>query len=158
MYKYIVFAIMICVCHSSLKGQEFADSKATYDSLYAINITKTKINGVYIPKDVVDAHKRILKLTPAESIVKFKSGPEVEVCKKLHFGIGRWMIVNWNFYDGSRLSHVLKEKGLLHPDDMAQFVLRTLHRHLNKVEENADQIIEELASARKRETQSRYNR
>ena len=81
---------------------------------------------------------------------------EKEVCKKLHFGIGRWMILNWNFYEGSRLSHYLKQEGLLHPDDMAQYILRTLHRHLNQLELQKENIIAELKEARMKEINEVY--
>jgi hypothetical protein len=41
------------------------------------------------------------------------------------------MIVNWGFYEGSRLSHFLKEAGLEHPDDMARALVVCFHRSLN---------------------------
>ncbi|MBT8231524.1 MAG: hypothetical protein HKO66_00685 [Saprospiraceae bacterium] len=155
--KYIILALIVSCC-SYLNGQNLVSTQAEYDSLYAINIKLTKINDVYIPKDLEDAHRRILKLTPASSIKKFKMGEELSVCEKLHFGIGRWMIYNWNFYDGSRLSHFLKQKGLLHPDDMAQFILRTLHKHLNKKEIDEKEIVEYLADKRKKAMEKKRNR
>jgi len=133
------------------QAQEIPSTKAELDSVYQSNIKKSRLYDVYIPKDLDDAHNRILKLTPPESIKKFKNAEEVEVCKKLHFGIGRWMIVNWNFYQGSRFSHYLKQKGLLHPDDMAQFVLRTFHRKLSGKPLEEEPIIKELAVERKKE-------
>jgi len=133
------------------QAQEIASSKEKLDSIYQSNIKKSRLYDVYIPKDLDDAHQRILKLTPPESIEKFKKAPEVEVCQKLHFGIGRWMIHNWNFYEGSRMSHYLKEKGILHPDDMAQFVLRTFHRKLTGKPLDEEPIIKELAVERKKE-------
>ncbi len=159
MMKKILLGITIyCFCVLNVCAQDFASSEAEYDSIYAINITKSKLNGVYIPKDVADAHKRLLKLTPANDIKKFMTAPEVEVCQKLHLGIGRWMIFNWNFYDGSRMSQHLKDKGLSHPDDMAQFLLRTLHRHMNKLEPTHDEIINHLVAERKKDVLSRINR
>lgn len=159
MNKNVVFLILgFSFFLINVKAQEFASSEAEYDSIYSKNITKSKLNGVYIPKDIADAHKRILKLTPAKDIKRFIAQPEEEVCRKLHLGIGRWMIVNWNFYDGSRLSHHLKELGLSDPDDMANFLLRTLHRHMNKVEPNHETLIEELVVARKKKVQNMINR
>jgi len=159
MYKKLLFLLTIfAFLHLNVNAQEFANSAAEYDSMYAVNITKSKVNGIYIPKDIADAHKRILKLTPSQDIKKFMAQPEAEVCRKLHLGIGRWMIVNWNFYDGSRLSHHLKEKGLSHPDDMANFLLRTLHRHMNKAEPMHDELIAELVDARKKEVQKMIDR
>ena len=138
------------------KAQKVPTSEAEFDSIYAINIQLSKINGVYIPKDLNEAHQRILDLSPAESISKFSGEEEIEVCKKLHFGIGRWMIFNWNFYEGSRISHYLKNLGLSHPDDMAQFLLRTLHRKLNMKELDEKRIIEELVIEREKEVNSVY--
>ncbi len=131
----------------AIKG---SDSETAYEKQYQKNIKLTKINGVYIPGSVREAHKRISKLTPPEAISKFASAPEKEVCIKLHFGIGRWMIGNWNFFEGSRLSHLLKGKGVLHPDDMAQFLLRTYHRHLNDVPLEEEKLAEDLAIERKK--------
>jgi len=140
----------------SLNGQDPPNTEEAYDSLYNINIRLSSINGVYIPKDLDEAHDRIIELSPAESLGKFARAPEAEVASKLHFGIGRWMIINWNFYEGSRLSHYLKQKGLLHPDDMAQFVLRTLHRKLNEKPLDTKSLIEELAELRMEEVEEVY--
>ncbi len=137
-------------------GQGIPNTKEAYDSLYNINIRLVKINGVYIPRDLDDAHRRIEKLSPSGSIERFIGEEEELVCKKLHFGIGRWMILNWNFYEGSRISHYLKEKGLLHPDDMAQFLLRTLHRKLNNHSLNEEELILELANLRLKEIEEIY--
>ncbi len=152
----LVFIISITAfVSSSLNAQLKKDSKAYLDSLYNSNIKKSRIHDVYIPKNLSDAHRRIQKLTPEDAIQKFiQSEDEVAVSKKLHFGIGRWMIHNWNFYEGSRFSHYLKQKGLLHPDDMAQFVLITLHRNLNEKPLNEEEVIQMLAIERKKEARS----
>lgn len=151
---YILLALLI----SSFKitAQDPVSTPEEYDSLYAINIQLSRINGVYIPKDLGEAHKRIIELTDADKLDGFSKAEEKEVCKKLHFGIGRWMILNWNFYEGSRLSHYLKEEGLLHPDDMAQYILRTLHRKLNQQELEKENIIAELKEARMKEIEEVY--
>ena len=52
--------------------------------------------------------------------------------KKLHFSLGRWIIHNWGFYGGSRMSHYIKELGITHPDDQAKFIILSYHRYLNK--------------------------
>ena len=104
-------------------AEEGSDAQKQFEKEYQANIKLTKIRGVYIPATVDEALGRIQKLSPPAAMSKFQTAPEVEVCAKLHFGIGRWMIQNWNFYTGSRISHVLKTKGVLHPDDMAQFLL-----------------------------------
>ena len=51
------------------------------------------------------------------------------------------MIVNWGFYEGSRLSHFLRGAGLQHPDDMARVILVCFHRHLNQKELNLQEEV-----------------
>ncbi len=151
---YILLALLIS--SFEIKAQDPVSTPEEYDSLYAINIQLSRINGAYIPRDLSEAHKRIIELTDGNKLDGFAKAEEKEVCKKLHFGIGRWMILNWNFYDGSRLSHYLKQEGLLHPDDMAQYILRTLHRHLNQLELQKENIIAELKEARMKEINEVY--
>lgn len=131
-------------------AKDSTDAQKEHERIYNENIKLTKLNGVFIPGTLKEAFRRIKKLTPPDALDKFKAGQEEVVCPKIHYGIGRWMIENWNFYNGSRFSHYLKKKGILHPDDMAQFVLRTFHRHLNDLELNEEAIITELETARKK--------
>jgi len=151
----LLMIFLFCLLHISLtQAQSIAvkgsEAELDYQKEYEKNITLTKINGVYIPGSLKEAFRRLDKLTTPEAITKFMAAPEKEVCKKLHFGIGRWMIENWHFYGGSRISHHLKSKGVLHPDDMAQFLLRTYHRYLNKQELNEEALVDELALNRKK--------
>lgn len=105
--------------------------ETVFNLQYEKNIKKERLNGVYIPRDMEDAFIELERLSDPAGIQKFRSAPEEVVERKLHFGLGKWMIVNWNFYDGSRFSHYLKEMGVSHPDDMAQFTIVSWHRHLN---------------------------
>lgn len=98
---------------------------------YNRNIKKSRINGVYIPKDLNEAFMEIQQLAKKESLDKFKKADANLVVGRLHYGLGRWIILNWNFYDGSRISHHLKSYGVTHPDDQARFFLFALHNHLN---------------------------
>ena len=147
--KFILSVLLFGFLQFPAKSQTMPATESEFDSLYKINIRLSKINGVYIPKSMEDAFERLNRLSPPESIQKFKMAEEETVCKKLHFGLGRWIIVNWNFYEGSRFSHFLKGKGLLHPDDMAQFVLRTYHRYLNSQDLNEEELIKYFAAERK---------
>lgn len=123
-----------------------------FEKEYQKNIKMTKIRGVYIPADIDEALVRLEKLSPPASMQKFSSGEEKMVCKKLHYGLGRWMMENWNFYGGSRLSHAMKSEGVVHPDDMAQFLMRLLHRKLNNSPLDKEALAEELSVARKKIT------
>lgn len=113
-------------------GAQVVDSFETeFNKQYEQNIRKERINGVYIPKDMEDAFIELERLSDKEAVMKFRNAPEEVVARKLHFGLGKWMIVNWNFYDGSRFSHYLRSMGVSHPDDMAQFTIVSWHRQLN---------------------------
>jgi len=139
------------ICVSTITGQSTDLNKEVYEAQYQRNIKQTRIDGTYIPADIEEALKILKSISPEEGLSKFSNFPdEKEAAKKMHFGVGRWIIVNWNFYDGSRLSHLLKEKGVLHPDDMANFLLVLLHRQLNQKALDPDPIIKELAQERKK--------
>lgn len=146
-----VFLLLLAI--TAVNGQEkeasFPSSEEEYEKQYQRNILKTQINGVYIPQDLTDAFKTILELSTPEALNKFKMGEEAVVVNKLKLGIGRWMILNWNFYEGSRFSHLLKEKGLLHPEDMSSFMITTLHRHLNESDLNEEELIIDLNEKRR---------
>jgi len=107
------------------------DSVQEAESQYEQNILKRYINDFYIPKDMEDCFEELKRLSSPGSIQKFKNGEEQLVAQKLHFGLGKWISVNWNFYEGSRFSHYLKSMGVSHPDDMVQFTIVSFHRHIN---------------------------
>lgn len=121
-----------------------------YKKLYKKNILKTRINGVYIPKDLADAHKTLEEIAEPSGLKIFKSGEEEMVATKLRLGLGRWIEINWNFYEGSRLSHHLKKQGLLHPEDMSTYIIRTFHRKLMEKELNKEDLIEHLTNERRK--------
>lgn len=126
-----------------------------FEKQHERNIRKSRINGVYIPKDIGDALNQLKKLSSEKSITKFKMIPEESVAKKLHFGIGRWMIVNWSFYEGSRMSKYLRELGLGHPDDMADFMIITFHRYLNEKDLGTKDLAESFRKKRLEEWEKR---
>lgn len=125
------FILLISVSFVSMNAQTREQVMHEADSTYKVNITKTRLNGVYIPKDIPDAMLELDRLSPSDAVQKFKSAPEDVVAKKLHFGLGRWMSVNWSFVPGSRFSKVLNELGLIYEEEKINFVLRMYHRHLN---------------------------
>lgn len=142
---FVLFMTNICF------GQETFSSDEEFERQYKISIKKTHLDGVYIPATLEEAFDELKKLSTEEALNKFKSGPELVVAKKLHFGIGRWMAVNWKFYTGSRLSHLLKEKGIQSPDNMSQYMIRAFHRYLNDVDSDESDLIAELKLAREKE-------
>lgn len=129
------------------------DIEKAFEEEYAKRITKSRINGVYIPKDLEDAVIEVKRLSDPGDLKKFAAQPEEEVSRKLHFGLGRWMIVNWGFYEGSRFSHYMKENGVSFPDDMAQVVMRALHRDINGLNLNQNELMQIYIDRRAEEHQ-----
>lgn len=119
-------------------GQTISDDERRYQLLYKENIRKSKINGVYIPKDMDEAYEELNQLASPEAIAKFKAASEDTIATRLHFGLGRWISHFWNFDEGSRYVEYLKNLGLKDKDHMVQFTIVSFHRHLN----NRDQEVE----------------
>lgn len=146
----VIFTILSCsIAFCNAQSTEL--NEEAYKKQYESNIKQVRIDGTYIPENVADALSVIKSISPEEGLANFsKIEDENLAAQKIHFGLGRWMIVNWNFYDGSRLSHHLKEMGILHPDDMAKFLLIKLHRELigNLVDDQP--LIDHLAEERKK--------
>ena len=153
MFVRAILLILSTLAISTLYAQEESPSPTTpeeAEAKYAKNIKKSRINGVYIPKDQIEALKEIKDISPVEAMAKFRSESEESVVKKLHFGLGRWIRYNWNFYEGSRLSEHLKGMGVSHPDDMSTFLMTILHRDLNGAPLNEEDLIAKLSEERKK--------
>ena len=126
-----------------------------YQKTYDENIKKEKINNVYIPKDVEDAMKELDRLSSPEGRFRLTEGSEEQIAKTLIFGLGKWMIVNWNFYEGSRLSHALKNKGVTLPDDMAHYLIISYYRYLKGLPMELDERAQAIFEMRKKKQEGR---
>lgn len=159
MERAIIFKFLFPVLFlgaNTLTGQQGPPkTKEEYQKMYDSRIQKEVLNGVYIPKDLGDAFAQLNQKIDAGSKQKFKSLPEEEAARKLHFSLGRWMVVNWSFYEGSRFSDYLKKTGITHPDDMAQFVMITYHRYLNQTPLDVKPLVEKFQASRKEELENR---
>ena len=131
------------------------NNKAEFEKMYNRRIRQRILNRVYIPKDMADAFNELNKKIDAGSKAKYISIPEEAAARKLHFSLGRWMITNWSFYEGSRFSKYLKDIGITHPDDMAQFTMRCYHRHLSEKPLDVKPLIIEIKERRKKEADER---
>lgn len=138
----IIMTFLILNFALATAAQELPTSEDEFEIEYQKRIKKEYLDGVYIPKDLADCFIRLNMLTDEASKTKFKNMSEEEASTKLHFSLGRWMILNWSFYEGSRLSFYLKNLGISHPDDMAQFIIITYHRNLNKNQLNVKELID----------------
>lgn len=131
----VLFPVFILI--SALSAPAFAQQEGPpsdekeFEKQYQERIKKEKLNNVYIPKNLDDAMLQLDKIISPESQAKVKIIPEDSVCLALHNRLGQWMILNWGFYGGSRLSHYLRSAGVTYPDDMADFLILAYHRRLN---------------------------
>ncbi len=143
----------------SLYAQDPPATKEEFLENYQRRIQQEYINFVYIPKDLTDAFVQLTELTDKESRLKFKNMSEEDAARKLHFSLGRWIILNWGFYEGSRLSHYIRENlGIYHPDDMAEFIIVTYHRSLNRKPLAVKELVEYFHQKQEEEKQERINR
>jgi hypothetical protein len=118
------------------------------DSTYLSNIKKSNLYGVYIPRDIDDAMSKLMELTTDEARKPMLRIHEDTLANKLHFGLGRWMEYNWNFVEGSRFSHYLRQKGLTYPDDMVHYMLVLFHRHVSGRPMDADPLAAKIVEER----------
>jgi hypothetical protein len=131
---------------------------AIADSIYRSNIKKSRINGVYIPKNLEEAFRELDELSEEKDRIKFRLADEQTIAKKLFFGLGRWMSYNWHFEAGSRFTVYLNGLGIVFPDDMITFMLVSYHRHLNKKELEVDKRVKEIQEMRaKQKEEERKN-
>ena len=144
----LIVLISLISCHILAQDTSYQQQ---YEMEYQQRIKLEKINGRYIPKDLEDAMAQLDILVDAEGQAKFKAQPEEIAVRKIHFSFGKWMIVNWGFYEGSRLSHYLRSQGITYPDDMATTLMTCFHRHLNGKPLGFEQLAEEFAEKRKKE-------
>lgn len=123
---------MYLIIALSLSGQPPADNMEQYQKQYNERILLTHIHGIYIPENLEDAFRELEAKTPEASLKSYREAPEDKVVDKLYYSLGRWIVYNWGFYEGSRMSHYLRQKGVYHPEDAARVIMRSWHRHLNE--------------------------
>ncbi len=155
--KRLLPAILLLVSVATY-AQDPAQTKEEFEKNYQYRIRQEMLYGQYIPKDLEDAFVELNKRIDAESKAKFKSVSEEEAVHKLYFSLGRWVIENWGFYGGSRLSHYLKELGIAHPEDMAQFIIVSYHRNLNRKELKIKEQVQVYQEKRKKEHLDRVSK
>ncbi len=141
-----IFTLTFCLLFGNLSAQKPAGNLTEYEKAYERRIRQTELYGVYIPKDLTDAFIQLNRKIDKESQVKFAAIPEVEAERKLFFSLGRWIIHNWGFYGGSRLSEYMKNNfQVYHPEDMASFIIFAYHRNLNRNPLDIKQLVEYFA-------------
>lgn len=133
--------LFLAMSSLSLFGQEPEGPANTLEELqarYESRIGLTHINEVYIPVDVDDAMRELDRITSESAKESFKNATEELILEKLFFKLGKWMIINWGFEEGSRLAHEMRKTGIYHPDDMAKVLMVSYYRHLNELPRDYD--------------------
>ena len=157
--QFLIFLFSLCILNVNAQNSVFLKNDEVLPKKnYKENIKKEFINDIYIPKNLDEAFEELIRLSNKEGIEKFKNGKEAVVAKKMHFGLGRWIMEKWHLYDGSRYSHYLRLKGLSYPDDMARFTIISFHRYLNGRDLDVDARIKVVKDRRDKEYQEKLSK
>ncbi len=151
----LFFCVMTFLMGGVLTAQEGSDFQKNFESTYEQRIRKSQINGHYIPRDVKDAMAHLDHIVDHNGKLRFRIQEEEKAVRTIHFSFGRWMMLNWGFYEGSRLSHHLKGLGISYPDDMAATLMHCYHRKLNDKPLEFETLAKHYATLRKKEAQER---
>lgn len=154
----VCFSIFLVVGISAQDESLYPNGAKGYEETYKRNIKKSRINGVYIPKDLNEAFLELDALSPEGAKVKFTNAPEEVIATKLHFGLGRWISVFWNFEEGSRYVEYLRDLGLTDPDHMIQFTIVSYHRYKNNRALKVDEQVAHYKAEREKFLQEYRNK
>ncbi|MFT4533998.1 MAG: hypothetical protein ACJA1A_002491 [Saprospiraceae bacterium] len=145
-----IFSFLLIFTAFAQNEAQYPKGKKGYEETYNRNIKKSRIAGVYIPKDIHEAIQELDALSPDGAKVKFTNAPEEVIATKLHFGLGRWISVFWNFEEGSRYVEYLRNLGITDPDHMIQFTIVSYHRYKNGRELDIDKQVAHYKSEREK--------
>ena len=142
------FTLALLAGLSILSPVALAQNEPSAAEAYERRLRQETLNGRYIPKDLRDAMATLERITSAESQEAYAARTEEEAVRRLWFSFGRWLAINWGFYDGSRFSDYLRRLGVDTPDGQKEFVMRAYHRHLNGRDIDVRQLAEDYKAAR----------
>lgn len=101
------------------------------DSIYQTRIIESKLDGMYIPRDLYDAFNQLNKLMDDDAKQTFMAYSDEEVDRKTHGSLGVWLEHKWSLSEGSRLSEYFRKMGVPHYDYMIGIIIQSYHRHLH---------------------------
>jgi hypothetical protein len=99
---------------------------------YLKKIQKDTIDGIYIPKNLIDCFNQLDQILSTKDIVEIRNLPNREETIKYHHGLGTWIRNNWGLWGGSRLKKYFTNNGFNNPDDMSSYILENYYDFLNK--------------------------
>jgi len=157
MKKILLFSIIcisnILTAQKAANEKDLPSNRVAFEKEYASRIKKEYLFGTYIPKDIEDAIVQLNKKLEPTAIRQFTNFSEEQV--KIKGGLKLWILNNWGFTYGSRLSHYIKELGIFHPDDMAEFVMISYHRKLKNKDLNIKDQVQYYADKRSKMKEER---
>ncbi len=131
MPKFFALLILVFICtFTTVDAQRAPSVDDPAEQAYQKRILKSRLNGVYIPKDLYDAFAQLNRLMDEPTRKQLQVMTEEEAGKKLYLIM--WISNNWGMYEGSRLSHYIQNLGISNPESKAHFIITTYHRELNK--------------------------
>ena len=102
------------------------------DSMYKERLKQEKINGNYIPRDLLDAFRELDKIIVGAARENFMNFSDEEVDKRTHRKIGFILKERWYMYEGSRYTGFFKRMGINGLEHMIGITIQSYHRHLHK--------------------------
>lgn len=88
-------------------------------------------NRVIIPKNLEECFLALNKQLAEEDIEVLKSIASKEDLISYHHGLGEWIRNTWFLWVGSVLNRYFEERGVDHPDDISDRIIRYYHDWLN---------------------------
>jgi hypothetical protein len=94
------------------------------DEEYQRRLTLDSINGVYIPKDLVDCCRQFDSFLPTKDKKEMKNLDSAFEMVRYHLGLGMSIRNSWGLWGGSRLQkYFLDRAPQLHPNNMSGIIL-----------------------------------
>ncbi|MEO6190438.1 MAG: DUF6794 domain-containing protein [Saprospiraceae bacterium] len=153
-----IIVLNICLIFSAITVQAQSNQEIEYQKNYEKRIKLTRINDVYIPVNTEEALKELMRLTEPEARAKLLTVPEDTIASKLHFSLGRWMLLNWGMEEGSRISEYYKSKGVSFNDDKIDLILRCFYRFLAAKDLKEEELIKHYIDKRNEELKLKHNK
>lgn len=123
------------------------------DSIYKERLKQEKINGNYIPRDLLDAFRELDKIIVGAARENFMNFSDDEVDKRTHRKIGFILKERWGMYEGSRYTGFFRRMGISGIEHMIGITIQSYHRYLHKedlkVREQVD-FFKKLAKQKKK--------
>jgi hypothetical protein len=125
---------------------------------YEVRISKSYLNGQYIPRNLFDALTELDKRMEPDAIEAFKSLTEEDASRKAFFSFGRWIMVKWGMEEGSRLTEYFRQQKVGVVDDMVRIIMIAYHRKINGKPIQEVQLFQFYQKKRQEEFQAKQQR